>query len=112
VEHIDEPAVKALTSFHQSHLRQLAIELGVSRVASGALGVSEASKKDVGINQLDILDLCSSWTSHLPASDYPPVSAPAAVADNGIVSGSSSARVAGLGMNAEELKRYFILSKY
>ncbi len=64
VEHIDEAAVKRLTSY-------------VSSVAKG-----------------NVLDLCSSWTSHLDSTT------------------TKAFRVVGLGMNAQELKANPSLSEY
>lgn len=82
VEHIDEKAVIALTGFHSKQLKEL-------------------SKKMYGESRrLDILDICSSWTSHLPLADYPAV----ALASSSS-SSSSSNKVVGVGMNREELNR-------
>jgi hypothetical protein len=87
VEHIDKSAVKSLISFHSSELEDI-------------------SYKMYGVNQypLAILDLCSSWVSHLPAwyTEFP--------------TGESSyediktdqlkvRRTVGLGMNKEELEK-------
>ena len=69
VEHIDADAVVALTRFHRQRLTNLSARLNRAP---------------------DLLDLCSSWTSHLPTDVYP--------------SGSvTSPRVTGLGMNMAEL---------
>jgi hypothetical protein len=82
VEHIDDKAVAALLGFHKKELRQLSQSL---------------YKED---RRLDILDLCSSWVSHLPPSDYPPIIR----SDDGKASVRTN-RVVGLGMNREELDR-------
>jgi hypothetical protein len=66
VEHIDDKAVKSLTDFHGSELKKLQVAI---------------EKKS-----LDILDLCSSWVSHVPGD----------VIFN---------RFAVLGMNQQELTR-------
>eukprot|EP01036_Dinobryon_divergens_P022963 gene22962-31269_t len=71
VEHIDQDAVAALTEFHGQQLKQLSKEFHDDKVR--------------------VLDLCSSWVSHIPPGA--PVSA-----------------VSGLGMNAEELRRNPLLS--
>jgi len=73
VEHIDADAVAALTRFHRQRLTSLSARL---RAAP------------------DVLDLCSSWTSHLPTELYP--TAPEAAA-------AAATRVVGLGMNMAEL---------
>ena len=78
VEHIDEKAVLALTAFHGKQLKSLSLKL------------YNENKK------LDILDICSSWTSHLPLTDYP-VRSPVTL--------SKENRVVGVGMNREELSR-------
>jgi hypothetical protein len=82
VEHIDDKAVAALLGFHKKELRQLSQSL---------------YKED---RKLDILDLCSSWVSHLPPSDYPPISR-----SDGSSGGARTNRVVGLGMNKAELDR-------
>ncbi|MEW5314613.1 MAG: hypothetical protein WDW38_006093 [Sanguina aurantia] len=69
VYHIDDPAVGAITGYYDQNLP-----------ASGS--------KDVAL-----LDLCSSWVSHLPE-------------------GWTAGRVVGLGMNEDELKRNKQLTEY
>lgn len=69
VEHIDANAVRKLTSFHEAQL---------ARVADKLYGDST--------RPLDILDVCSSWVSHLPVSYA-----------------SKRSNVTGIGMNADEL---------
>lgn len=66
VEHIDRNAVKLLTNFHGSELKKI--------------------QSAFGKKTLDILDLCSSWVSHIPGD---------VVVD----------RFAVLGMNEQELSR-------
>uniref|UniRef100_A0A7S3Y3P7 Methyltransferase type 11 domain-containing protein n=1 Tax=Heterosigma akashiwo TaxID=2829 RepID=A0A7S3Y3P7_HETAK len=77
VEHIDESAIKALENFYATFLAETS-----QRMYGG--------KKN-----LDVLDLCSSWVSHLPAT----------------YNGRGS-RVAGLGMNTQELQRNPQLTDY
>lgn len=78
VEHIDNDAVKTLVQLHDKRLSSLSLTL---------YG---------GNRHVDVLDLCSSWTSHLPLNMYPAVSS---------TTGSSDVKyvVAGLGMNQQEL---------
>lgn len=71
VTHIDDNAIKALTNWYAQNLPR--------------------GNKDKGV-----LDLCSSWVSHLP-SDY---------VDN------CTSRIAGLGMNEEELKNNKVLTEW
>ena len=92
VEHIDEKAVIALTNFHSKQLKEL-------------------SKKMYNENRkLDILDICSSWTSHLPITDYPVRTSTDTASNNG--GASVENRMAGVGMNREELSRNNQLSEY
>lgn len=84
VEHIDEKAVLALTAFHGEQLKKLSVKL------------YNENKK------LDILDICSSWTSHLPLRDYP-------VRNQATL--STENRVVGVGMNREELNQNTQLSE-
>jgi SAM-dependent methyltransferase len=79
VEHIDSKAVIALARFHNQELRALNKAM---------------YQKDSPL--LDVLDLCSSWVSHLP----PEFSQP------------SSLRVVGVGMNEKELQRNAQLTSY
>jgi SAM-dependent methyltransferase len=69
VTHIDDGAIKALTKFYDANL-------------------PKSGQKDVAI-----LDMCSSWISHLP-KDY------------------SAGQIVGLGMNEEELKANEALTSY
>jgi SAM-dependent methyltransferase len=71
VEHIDVPAQKAMEAFYRKFLDQV------------------AAKRQKSQQQLDILDCCSSWVSHLPSE---------------CTSGRRAERIAGLGMNAVELE--------
>jgi len=75
VEHIDANAVAALTRYHERVLRDLATDLG---------------------GPVSVLDVCSSWVSHL-GRDYGP---------------GKSAHVVGVGMNEAELKRNPALNQY
>lgn len=75
VEHIDEKAVKALTRYHDNLLREVKLS---------------------SADQLTILDLCSSWTSHISPSSVP---------TNG------NYRFVGLGMNSAELERNQLLTE-
>ena len=74
MEHIDAAAVRALTDFHGKDLMQLHHQLA---------------------RPVDVLDLCSSWVSHLPPEDK-----------------DILGNVVGLGMNEMELKRNPILTRY
>jgi hypothetical protein len=84
VEHIDEKAVAALLSFHTRMLDDLSNRL-----------YQKARK-------VDVLDICSSWTSHLPISDFPIRTGANIDAPN---------KVVGLGMNKAELDRNSQLSE-
>jgi SAM-dependent methyltransferase len=70
VEHVDEKAVQAMQRYIAQVLRQ-----------------QQSIGKSVGDRALDVLDLCASWTSHLPPAGDVRLN-----------------RVAGLGMNLDELK--------
>lgn len=74
VEHIDKVAVDALTSFHGRELQRLHEELS---------------------RPVEVLDLCSSWVSHIPKEDR-----------------DITGKVVGLGMNEMELKQNPLLSQY
>lgn len=76
VEHIAPSTVKALTSFHDKLLK-------------------DTLKSSIHVN---VLDLCSSWVSH--------ISEQVALSPDGRV------RVTGLGMNAEELQHNPVLTDY
>ncbi|CAB9522613.1 ubiE/COQ5 methyltransferase family [Seminavis robusta] len=69
VEHVDEPAVKTMTSY----ISQQAIPAAAAKV---------------GDDDVRVLDLCSSWTSHI---------------DLDAVGGRKPKRISGLGMNDKEL---------
>jgi len=69
VTHIDDNAIKALTKFYEAELPKS------------------------GQNDVAVLDICSSWISHLP-KNY------------------SAGRIAGLGMNEQELKANDALTEY
>lgn len=87
VEHIDAPAVKALTDFHTKQIKALSRD--VYRDESG---------------RVSVLDLCSSWVSHLPPSYN----------GNTEKEGSSDRHieVVGVGMNEEELRVNPQLTRY
>ena len=85
VEHIDEKAVSALLSFHTKMLDDL------------------SNKLYQKVRKVDVLDICSSWTSHLPVSDFPVRTGTNIGAPN---------KVVGLGMNKAELERNSQLSEY
>ena len=76
VEHVDEQAVHLMTDY----------------ISNTALNTGQKTP-------LDVLDLCSSWTSHIDK---------ASVAKNGVQLG----RVAGLGMNEKELQANAALTEY
>ncbi|VEU41866.1 unnamed protein product [Pseudo-nitzschia multistriata] len=73
VTHIDDMAIESLTEFYKNTFEELAEQSD-----------EEATKKTI-----DILDLCSSWVSHLPVVDA--------------TSSFQYGNVVGLGMNQEEL---------
>jgi hypothetical protein len=79
VEHIDAPAQAAMQRFYTKFLAEVA----QTRYGSGAQQQQQQQQ------QPDVLDLCASWVSHLPTSYTGDTAGP---------------RVAGLGMNAAELK--------
>lgn len=74
VEHIDASAVRALTDFHGRELQRLHQELA---------------------RPVDVLDLCSSWVSHLPNEER-----------------GRLGNVVGLGMNEIELRRNPQLTRF
>uniref|UniRef100_A0A7S2XEX4 Methyltransferase type 11 domain-containing protein n=1 Tax=Lotharella oceanica TaxID=641309 RepID=A0A7S2XEX4_9EUKA len=74
VEHIDKAGVLALSRFHETQLSRLSFDLGRSSV-----------------EELDVLDLCSSWVSHLGAA--------------------RPRQVVGLGINSEELNANPVLTR-
>lgn len=78
VNHIDDAAIQALTNFYQAEFEEL---------SASFLDEDGTEKR----RPLDILDLCSSWTSHFPDS---------ASSETGSF---EYGRVVGLGMNEEEL---------
>mmetsp|Transcript_11552 Transcript_11552/g.34040 ORF Transcript_11552/g.34040 Transcript_11552/m.34040 type:complete len:313 (-) Transcript_11552:248-1186(-) len=66
VTHIDDRAIESLTAFYSEEIR--------------------AASKEKGGEEVDILDLCSSWISHLPTESDCPVG-----------------KIIGVGMNEKEL---------
>lgn len=78
VTHIDDNAIESLTKFYADEFSDMYKQKG----------------KD---SKLDILDLCSSWISHLP---------------NELDHAFSYGRVVGVGMNEEELERNEQLTEY
>ena len=72
VTHIDDRAISALTAFYREEMAVVALRKQNSTGSSG---------------DVDVLDLCSSWISHLPDDDIVPFG-----------------RVVGVGMNEEELQ--------
>lgn len=74
VTHIDDGAIAALTDFYREEMAHVAVRKG---------------------GDIDVLDLCSSWISHLP--------------DEGVV---PFGRVVGIGMNIEELAANKQLTEY
>jgi len=85
VQHIDDRCRAALSQYYASVLPR---PVSVSTQAEGG-----AQPEDGKVRAPRILDLCSSWTSHLPSSYAPP-----------------GAYVAGLGMSPQELERNPLLS--
>ena len=72
VTHIDDYAIQSLTEFYAEEMSE-----------------KSRQKKESGLDaegKIDVLDLCSSWISHLPSSDVP------------------LGRVVGIGMNKKELE--------
>lgn len=76
VTHIDDYAIESLTEYYREELTD------VSR-----------QKKESGDGKVDVLDLCSSWISHLP-EDVP------------------YGRVVGIGMNKKELEANKALTEH
>jgi len=74
VTHIDDPAIESLTKFYGEEI------LALSQVKGSSKGKKKTRKK------IDIVDLCSSWISHLPNGTQYPIG-----------------MVVGIGMNEEEL---------
>lgn len=77
VTHIDDRAIESLTSFYEDELTEL--------------------HESLGGRKIDVLDMCSSWISHLPTGD---------------LERESYGRVAGVGMNVEELRANSQLTEY
>ena len=80
VTHIDDRAIQSLTEYYRNVFEQ----------------ISEDKKKRGGNPSLDILDLCSSWISHLPSSSK-------------VI---QYCRVAGIGMNERELSKNEQLTEF
>mmetsp|Transcript_25629 Transcript_25629/g.36132 ORF Transcript_25629/g.36132 Transcript_25629/m.36132 type:complete len:330 (-) Transcript_25629:131-1120(-) len=80
VTHIDDRAIESLTAFYREELAALAL------------------RKENGGN-IDVLDLCSSWISHLPKDEEV----------GGII---PYGRIVGVGMNEEELQENPQLTEY
>jgi hypothetical protein len=105
VEHIDSTAVTALSSFHGEELKTLAKQM---------------YGDDTPSRDLAILDLCSSWVSHLPTKSFPMSSVPPIPykEESKKCTGQEqygqacSRRIVGLGMNEEELLRNTQLSSF
>ena len=87
VTHIDDGAIRSLTDYYAEELAELA---DAKRRRGGGKG------KGGEYYAVDVLDLCSSWISHLPRN----------------AGGFRLGRVAGLGMNAEELGQNDQLTEY
>jgi hypothetical protein len=97
VEHIDKIAIQALVRFHTKLINQKALEIGVS------------------VGDLNILDLCSSWVSHLPPEIYPsrsPISLPTPSISRSQNLKDTNHLVIGLGMNSAELQANSQLTYY
>ena len=82
VTHIDDYAIQSLTEYYREELTKIS-----RRKMDGSAG-SEDGK-------VDVLDLCSSWISHLPDADDVPLG-----------------RVVGIGMNEKELEANKALTEY
>ena len=101
VEHIDAAAVTSLIDFHRDQFISLAKALQSSLPS-----------------QLNVLDVCSSWVSHLPSDLYTPNLAvdtqPPLQCDKNTLSPllQKGGAVLGVGMNADELRRNPQLSSY
>eukprot|EP01031_Cornospumella_fuschlensis_P027509 gene27509-33228_t len=76
VEHIAPPTVQVLTSYHDQLINKMLERF----------------------HQIKVLDLCSSWVSHVSPSL--------------VLSADSHVQVVGLGMNADELRQNSVLSDY
>jgi SAM-dependent methyltransferase len=110
VKHIDDGAIDALKRFYRDEFTSLLLQKRANHNDSGAprgVGDDSAStatntsaKDDDGAPpSLDVLDLCSSWISHLPEEDE----------DGNIV---SYGRVVGVGMNRQELEANTQLTEF
>jgi SAM-dependent methyltransferase len=82
VTHIDDKAIAMLTGFYEQEFKALQKEK------------QKLKEKQAPKLKLDVLDLCSSWISHLPTT------------------GVEYGRVVGVGMNDQELKANKQLSEY
>jgi SAM-dependent methyltransferase len=89
ITHIDDGAIAQLTAFYAHEFEALLLQKQQQQ---------QPSKKEE--EKLDVLDLCSSWISHLP--------------DTGTTGagGVQYGRVVGVGMNKEELQANKQLSEY
>lgn len=82
VTHIDDYAIQSLTEYYREELSALS-----RQKMDGRTGSTDG--------KVDVLDLCSSWISHLPESDNVPLG-----------------RVVGIGMNEKELEANKALTEY
>lgn len=88
VEHVDEQAVQIMTKY----ITNTALQSAAS--SSGVV--------DENDNTISVLDLCSSWTSHIDTT----------AVNNDLIRKKLLRRVAGLGMNEIELKANPVLTEF
>jgi SAM-dependent methyltransferase len=92
VTHIDDKAIGQLTVFYAHEFQALLLQKQQQNKLQSSIKEEEV--------KLDVLDLCSSWISHLPI--------PTTTTADGIQYG----RVVGIGMNEQELQANQQLSEY
>lgn len=94
VTHIDDRAIESLTEYYRDTFAEMS-EKKKLQGSSGGDG-KKKKKRNMETQPLDILDLCSSWISHLPEPS----------------SSLKYGRVAGIGMNQDELSKNEQLTEF
>ena len=61
VEHIDAAAVKALTAYHDEQIKAMQVFKTKTTVGSSSTSLSAEASTPL----VDVLDVCSSWVSHI-----------------------------------------------
>jgi len=97
VTHIDDDAIDALTSFY----KQQFTDYLKTKTSSG-------SKEEKQQEEIDVLDLCSSWISHLP----PPSISSSEEEENNNAAMLKYGKVVGVGMNEAELQANKQLTRF